>query len=111
MITRKILLTILLLSLPIITTAKSLPLIESCHELVKIYKTHDKKALLAAQTTSLSESLRAGYCLGVLKEYSIQTPYPYCRSDWFKRATFIAKYLSEQSPPNERKLLELSCGI
>jgi hypothetical protein len=89
--------------------AKSLPLVESCVELVNIYDSRNSQRLLAAQTTSLSESLRAGYCLGVLNEYA-KSEYR-CRTDWFRRAEFIASYSQESDQPSERKILKLSCEI
>ncbi len=98
-----------LLLVPAISSAKSLPLVDSCAELVNIYASKNKRHLLAAQTTSLSESLRAGYCLGVIDQYAKSQPR--CRSDWFTRAEFIARYAREQHPPSERDLLRLSCEI
>lgn len=104
-----IILTISLCFLPQLSSAKSLPLVESCSELVNIYASKNEQHLLAAQTTSLSESLRAGYCLGVLEQYA-KSEYS-CRSNWFRRAEFIAKYVLEESHPSESKLLRLSCEI
>lgn len=101
--------TLLLSVLPTVSMAKSPLLIEGCVELINIYKSSKEQRLLAAQTTSLSESLRAGYCLGVLDQYA-KTEYR-CRSDWFKRAKFIATYSLEEHPPTEDKLLELSCEV
>ncbi len=95
--------------IPFISLAKTPPLIESCAELVNIYASKNEKHLFAAQTTSLSESLRAGYCLGVIDQYA-KSEYR-CRSDWFRRAEFIAQYALEQNPPTERHLLRLSCEI
>ncbi|OCH78684.1 hypothetical protein A6E14_16950 [Vibrio genomosp. F10] len=98
-----------LASLPMASSAKSLPLIESCVELINIYESKHETKLLAAQTTSLAESLRAGYCLGVLEQYA-KSEYR-CRSDWYDRAQFIARESLKQNPLSERKLLELSCEI
>ncbi len=100
-----------LLLVPAITSAKSQPfsLADSCGELINIYASKNKKRLLAAQTTSLSESLRAGYCLGVIEQYA-KSEYS-CRSNWFKRAEFIAQYAQEENPPSESRLLRLSCEI
>ncbi|MGY5451437.1 hypothetical protein ACVFI8_10900 [Agarivorans sp. MS3-6] len=105
----KILLATLVLSTSTSVLAKPVDLTESCTELVNIYQSKHKQQLFAAQTTSLSESLRAGYCLGVLTEFA-ESHYS-CGSDWFKRAKFIAAYSSKASHPKERKLLELSCDI
>jgi hypothetical protein len=44
-------------------------LINGCAELVDIYDEHEKARFMAAQTTSLSEAMRAGYCQGVIDEY------------------------------------------
>ncbi|MPX89665.1 hypothetical protein EHW58_02570 [Salinivibrio sp. VYel1] len=101
--------TLGLLLVPAITSASPPPLADSCAELINIYVSKNEKHLLAAQTTSLSESLRAGYCLGVIEQYA-KGDY-HCRSDWFKRAEFIAKYSLEENPPSESKLLRLSCEI
>ena len=38
--------------------------IKSCKEVLEIYKSRNKKRLLASQTTSLSEAMYAGYCFG-----------------------------------------------
>ncbi|WP_439147421.1 hypothetical protein [Vibrio sp.] len=104
-----LLITISLSFLPMLSMAKPLPLIESCVELVNIYDSKNSQRLLAAQTTSLSEGLRAGYCLGVLQQY--ETSEYGCRSNWFDRAQFIAHESLKQNPLSERKLLELSCEI
>ncbi len=106
---RLFILTISLCFMPPSSSAKSLPLVESCAELINIYVSKNEQHLLAAQTTSLSESLRAGYCLGVLEQYE-KSKYN-CRSNWFKRAEFIAKYVLEENHPSESKLLRLSCEI
>ena len=84
-------------------------LIESCYELVGIYESKNKKALLAAQTTSLSEALRAGYCRGVIAEYKRQNV---CRrTDWFDMAKFIAHQFSFESKfKSTSKLLRLACN-
>ena len=62
-------LAIALAILPMVSNAKKLSLVDSCVELINIYDSKSSKRLLAAQTTSLSESLRAGYCLGVIDQY------------------------------------------
>ena len=83
-------------------------LIDGCHELVNIYKSKNEQKLLAGQTTSLSESLRAGYCLGVMAEYSNNH---YCRSDWYDRAKFISKFYDERQRLSEKTILKQSCEI
>ncbi|MEZ9741900.1 hypothetical protein AB4283_06520 [Vibrio splendidus] len=102
-------LAIALASLPMVSNAEKLSLVNSCVELINIYDSKSSKRLLAAQTTSLSESLRAGYCLGVIDQYE-KSEYG-CRSDWYERAQFIARESLKDKPLPERKLLELSCEI
>ncbi|BBB29879.1 hypothetical protein [Neptunomonas japonica] len=99
------LMLILMLSVPV--AASELSITDSCAELVNIYKSHKEQRFLAAQTTSLSEGLRAGYCLGVLEQYS-KNHYR-CRSNWFKRAKFIAQQQGLDSYFSEQELLEKSC--
>ncbi|GLX65120.1 hypothetical protein KMU_31620 [Proteus vulgaris] len=101
--------TLFLYFVPSQASAKSLSLVESCTELMKIYKYKDEKYLLASQMTSLSEGLRAGYCLGVIEQYA--KTQSSCRSDWFKRAQFIASYALEENLPSDEYLLGLSCEI
>ncbi|MGF1749536.1 hypothetical protein [Vibrio cionasavignyae] len=105
----KITLILTLCLAPALSLAKAPSLTESCVELISIYASKNEKHLLAAQTTSLSESLRAGYCLGVIEQHA-KAEYG-CRSNWFKRAEFIAKYALEERPPSEQKILRLSCEI
>ena len=66
-------------------------LVESCREVVEIFKKRDQTSFLAAQRTSLSEGMRAGYCIGVLQQYSKTANYcSYSRSNWFQMAKVIA---------------------
>jgi len=110
MLNKKCLLIITCIAcLPTLSIAKPISLVESCVELVNIYESKNSQRLLAAQTTSLSEGLRAGYCLGVLTN-SADFEYN-CRSDWFRRAEFIATFSQENNRPSERKILKLSCEI
>ena len=104
-----VILAIALASLPMVSNANKLSLVDSCVELINIYESKTSIRLLAAQTTSLSESLRAGYCLGVIDQYD-KTEYG-CRSDWYERAQFIAREALKERQLPERKLLELSCEI
>lgn len=53
-------------------------LINGCSELVDIYDEHEKARFMAAQSTSLSEAMRAGYCLGVIDEYRRKS---YCQTE------------------------------
>lgn len=104
------LLTIFLCVFSSLSYAEYLPLVDSCTELVSIYASRDEKRFLAAQTTSISESLRAGYCLGVLKQYE-KSNYFNCHSNWYDRAKFISTYSLKKHRPSENELLRLSCEI
>jgi len=81
----------------------------SCSELMGIYQSREKQELLAAQTTSLSEALRAGYCKGVVEQYAREN---YCyKSSWFEMAKFIAVQRGYEE--NFRKLntiLKMACN-
>lgn len=83
-------------------------LIQSCHELVGIYAKRDEKNLLAGVTTSVSEALQAGYCMGVLDEYR---RHDRCySSDWFTQARKIADMSDDYSKRiSLNDLLEFSC--
>lgn len=85
-------------------------LIESCKELVGIYTKRDQQNLLAGITTSLSEALRAGYCMGVVDEYRRHNR---CyRHDWFTQASRVAEMpVSFAKRTTVRALLEHSCEI
>jgi hypothetical protein len=101
-------------------------LVDGCNEAVSIYNKKQEKKLWAGLTTSNSESLKAGYCIGVMEAYksfgSIRTVrqsyecgrdsyYGYrnktcyknvevndCDNDtWFKMATSISKKWSIES--------------
>ena len=89
--------------------ASSEQLILACRELVGIYKNREEKNLLAAQTTSLSEALRAGYCHGVIEEYRRQRG---CYgTDWFEAAKFIAnQYNFKEKFPSRSQLLKQACN-
>lgn len=63
--------------------------IQSCKEVVEIYKSRDEKRLLASQTTSLSEAMRAGYCIGLLATASCQSSF--MKSNWLDAAKRIAE--------------------
>lgn len=68
-------------------------LVDSCREVVEIFKQRDETSFLASQRTSLAESMRAGYCIGVLQQYSKSAKSSYCnytRSNWFEMAKAIA---------------------
>lgn len=44
-------------------------LIEACQSVTRIFNAHNEKRLLASQRTSLSDAIRAGYCLGMLEQF------------------------------------------
>lgn len=90
-------------------------LVDSCREVVEIFKQRDETSFLASQRTSLAESMRAGYCIGVLQQYSKSSHYcSYSRSNWFE----MAKAIAAVSLPEEtlsrasanRLLEEVYCG-
>lgn len=85
-------------------------LIQSCQELVGIYNKRGEKHLAAGLTTSLSEALRAGYCMGVVDEYRRNTR---CYVDgWYSQAKKIAEYpLSFAKRTSVEELLGISCDI
>lgn len=66
-------------------------LVQSCQEAVDVFSSHEKTGYLAAYRTSLSEALRAGYCIGVLEQFSDAYD-EYCVSSagWFENAKRIA---------------------
>lgn len=47
----------------------SIDLILSCQAATKVFNSRNEQRLLASQRTSLSDALRAGYCLGALEHY------------------------------------------
>ena len=68
-------------------------LINSCQEAIEIFKNKSEKRLLAAQMTSVSEAMRAGYCIGVLEQYSKSHSCLYGYSggnNWYQMAEVIA---------------------
>jgi len=66
-------------------------LINSCQEAVDVFSSHEKTGYLAAYRTSLSEALRAGYCIGVLEQF-LDAYEGDCdgNSGWFENAQRIA---------------------
>lgn len=62
---------LLALALPKVSEANenAQQLVQGCKELAAIYASRDQQRRLAAVTTSLSEAMMAGYCMGVVKEY------------------------------------------
>ncbi len=82
-------------------------LIDGCRELVNIYGKRDELRFAAAQFTSLSEAMRAGYCRGVLDEYQRKNT---CNTnDWREQANTIVSHAFEQ-PQDVDTLLATACG-
>lgn len=66
-------------------------LIQSCQEAVDVFSSDDETGYLAAYRTSLSEALRAGYCIGVLEQFSdAYSEYCIGNTGWFENAKRIA---------------------
>lgn len=85
-------------------------LIQSCQELVAIYNKRGEKYLAAGLTTSLSEALRAGYCMGVVDEY--RRNYECDTDSWFRQAQAIAELpVSFAKRTSVEELLGISCDI
>jgi hypothetical protein len=104
------LLILTLLSLPLqpsLASTDPARLIESCTELVNIYVKRDQLRFAAAQTTSLAEAMRAGYCRGVLDEF--QRNYQCRTRDWRDQANTIASHALEPSDTLNDLLAE-ACG-
>ena len=66
-------------------------LVESCSEAIDIFASQEETGYLAAYRTSLSEAMRAGYCIGVIEHYTDVNAYDCHRgSGWFEHAKSIA---------------------
>ncbi len=84
-------------------------LIEGCAEAIQIYEDNQRYRWQAATMTSLSESLRAGYCRGVIDEYDRNH---HCGGDWLERARYIADHKEVKSlPPSTEDLLGEACRL
>lgn len=84
-------------------------LIQSCQELVDVYTDADQLRTIAKVTSSFSEALRAGYCMGRVDEY--RRSYECATEDWFEQAKRISEMpesFSARTTVNE--LLEHSCA-
>ncbi|UKA11943.1 hypothetical protein WAX86_19455 [Photobacterium damselae subsp. damselae] len=106
---KRLFIVIFLMILSTSSIAKSLSLVDSCTDLINIYDSKESQRLLAAQTTSLSQSLRAGYCLGVIQQYKKNRGY--CYKNWFEQAKFIASYELKNTYLSDDELLEQSCDV
>ncbi len=106
------LLTLALASLPMHASQASTDparLVESCAELVDIYVKRDQLRFAAAQTTSLAEAMRAGYCRGVLDEF--RRHYQCKNNDWRDQAEIIARHSPTQLEELDvDDLLAAACG-
>ncbi|PHS49970.1 MAG: hypothetical protein COB05_00905 [Marinobacter sp.] len=96
---RSAILGLLILTAPQVSFAKEGPfqyrdaslLIQSCQEAVDVFSSHEKTGYLSAYRTSLSEALRAGYCIGVLEQFSdAYSEYCVGNAGWFENAKRIA---------------------
>lgn len=66
-------------------------LIKSCREVIEIFERRDKKKFLAGVATSISEAMRAGYCIGVVQQYRQSGSDCHLGNrDWFSIAELIA---------------------
>lgn len=82
-------------------------LVQSCREAVDVFSSHEKTGYLAAYRTSLSEALRAGYCIGVLEQFSNAYD-EYCgNAGWFENAKRIASLnLTQRESATTIEILE-----
>lgn len=74
-------------------------IIESCKEVIEIYKARDEKKFMASQRTSLTEALRAGYCIGLITMTACERGS--YKNDWMKAAKLISD-LDPQLADNKR---------
>lgn len=83
-------------------------LVESCKEAMDIFASQEETGYLAAYRTSLSEAMRAGYCIGVIEQYSHNYE-PFCggSSRWFEIAQRIASIELTQHELEQKKTGEL----
>ncbi|MBQ0781039.1 MAG: hypothetical protein KBT79_09560 [Thalassolituus oleivorans] len=67
-------------------------LVDSCREVLEIYKNREEKTLLAAQRTSLKESMMAGFCIGAIQQFIASDSCRITRGkSWFELAKQIAE--------------------
>jgi len=89
-------------------------LVESCREAMELFKGRDEPAGFAAFRTSLSESMRAGYCIGVLKQYARTSNNCYYEHrDWYGMAEYISAVsdsdITSQYSSPDKLLLKSYC--
>ena len=80
-------------------------LIQDCSEYVAIYNARERKSFFAGISTSVSEALRAGICLGHLREHGSHRN---CHIKYYKQALYISQTNPEEYSSSE-KLLRASC--
>jgi hypothetical protein len=92
----------------------ALVLRQNCAKLLTIYESQDKARLFAAQTTSLSDALHAGTCVGAVQEYlrtnANDCPFRYKpEEDWFE----VARNIAENPPEGTlgQMLRKAHCGF
>lgn len=115
-------------------TSEGEQFIKGCNELVGIYKNKKEKRYLASQLASPSDTMLAGYCMGVIKAYKqignprvhyeqIQCGYgvrgpchkvkevTLCKhDDWFEIAEVVASYWDvKNSNDSISALLDSAC--
>lgn len=102
---------LLALALPQVSTAAddSTKLVQGCKELTAIYSSRQQQRLMAAATTSLSEAMMAGYCMGVVSEYQRRS---YCQAtDWHELASRIAELPNWYTGNDDMdSLMDRACG-
>lgn len=84
-------------------------LIQSCREAVKLFENRDEPSILSGFTTSLSEAMRAGYCIGMIEQYLSMTGN--CNgfvTSWKPVAELIAKQNENSFPRSSQRLLEFA---
>lgn len=91
-------------------------LVSACQEVVDIYDKHGRAELLAGQRTSLNEGIRAGYCMGVTKQYREHAHgCSYSARSWFEMAEIIAHTNMTESKlrytSTSEILKEAYCGL
>ncbi|WP_445780214.1 hypothetical protein [Shewanella sp.] len=68
---------------------------QSCRDAVEIFDNKGQPGAYAALHTSMSEAMRAGYCIGTVQQYSQRSPSCYSsygRSNWLDMARAIASF-------------------
>ncbi|MGO3408551.1 hypothetical protein [Marinomonas sp.] len=91
-------------------------LVSACQEVVDIYDKRGQAKLLAGQRTSLNEGIRAGYCMGVTKQYREHARgCGFAARSWFKMAEIIAHTNMTESQLKRTRtsdiLQEAYCGL